>query len=157
MNGRFGEREFQLAEVKTADDFSSAFPLLLALMLEEDPEEANKLTKDACYKSWQKSKEQGYLLYCCICDGHAIAVFGLQALHDPVSIKPYFRINNLIVAKPHRGQGLGTTLFKMIDRIISERGGEEVLLEVLDTNEKAKDLYGKLGYEYVCNRMWKRL
>ncbi len=157
MNFQCNGKDYQLKEVESREEFLAAFPLLLALMQDQDPEEAARLSEDICYRSWNKSKEQGYLLHICRHEGEVIAVLGLQELYDPVSVEPYFRINNLIVAEKFRRQGLGSKLFDVMEKIVFERGGNMIILEVLGTNIKAKNFYDKLGYKYVCDRMWKTL
>lgn len=46
-----------------------------------------------------------------------------------------------------RGRGIGTTLLKAVDRRARELDKTEVILEVIDTNPRAKSLYERFGYQ----------
>ena len=52
----------------------------------------------------------------------------------------------------HRGQGIGTALMGLIDRLASEAGCELASIEVFEINQTALKLYRQLGYEIVDQR-----
>jgi ribosomal protein S18 acetylase RimI-like enzyme len=54
---------------------------------------------------------------------------------------------------PHRrSSGIGTMLLKAVDQRAMELGKTEVILEVTDTNSRAKALYERFGYRTVVTK-----
>ena len=56
------------------------------------------------------------------------------------------RIESLAVESNFRGKGEGTLLLKKVFDFARENGYREVMLEVVDTNPRAKALYERLGF-----------
>lgn len=58
-------------------------------------------------------------------------------------------IDVLVVARDMRGKGVGSKLVAFIIDFACSRGYEQVKLFVIDTNEKAKRLYERMGFREV--------
>jgi ribosomal protein S18 acetylase RimI-like enzyme len=64
-------------------------------------------------------------------------------------------LDGLGVKADLRGRGIGTSLLEAVDRRARELDKTEVILEVVDTNPRAKALYERLGYRTVLTtRRW---
>lgn len=56
-------------------------------------------------------------------------------------------ITTLAVAHPYRRKGVGSALLAHLLKVAMSRGAREVWLEVRDSNEVARKLYEKFGFE----------
>ena len=66
--------------------------------------------------------------------------------------RPLLNIHDVAVLPEHRGQGIGHALFAEIERLAVKRNCCKLTLEVLENNERAKGLYGRLGFRpYVLD------
>ena len=64
-------------------------------------------------------------------------------------------LDGLGVPADLRGRGIGTALLKAVDRRARELDKTEVILEVVDTNPRARALYERFGYRTVLTtRRW---
>ncbi|MEH6757067.1 MAG: GNAT family N-acetyltransferase [Parasphingorhabdus sp.] len=70
----------------------------------------------------------------------------LMTTFSTFGAKPLINIHDIVVAKDHRGAGVGRALFAEIETIAHEAGACKVTLEVLEGNAPAKALYASLGY-----------
>jgi ribosomal protein S18 acetylase RimI-like enzyme len=61
-----------------------------------------------------------------------------------------FLIDGLFVAAPFRGQGIGSRLLQSIAQEAADRGYDEIRLDVIDTNGRARALYERRGFEAVA-------
>jgi ribosomal protein S18 acetylase RimI-like enzyme len=84
------------------------------------------------------SRERAGVLSVVEVDG-AVCGF-LELLEAEVHVE----VVNLELAATHRGSGLGTAILRDIARRACPR---PVLLQVLKANPRARDLYGRLGFE----------
>ena len=57
-----------------------------------------------------------------------------------------FLIDGICVARPHRGQGIGSALLGGLMAEGRERGYGAIRLEVIDTNIRARALYERMGF-----------
>jgi ribosomal protein S18 acetylase RimI-like enzyme len=57
------------------------------------------------------------------------------------------RIDSIAVEVIARGQGIGSILIEKVFELAKDKGFKEVVLEVVDTNPKAKKLYEKIGFK----------
>lgn len=55
-------------------------------------------------------------------------------------------VTNVAVHPDYRGRGIGNQLMTAIERLAGERGVNRLTLEVRVSNERAQNLYRKLGY-----------
>ena len=60
-----------------------------------------------------------------------------------------FLMDGIFVAEEARGQGVGTALLDAIAREAKQRGYNQVRLDVIDTNPRAKALYHQVGFKEV--------
>jgi len=66
-------------------------------------------------------------------------------------------LESVVVARAHRGHGLGRVLVVAGLRTLAEQGFEKIDLGVYDDNASAKALYRSLGFEtYAETRTWRR-
>jgi len=61
--------------------------------------------------------------------------------------EPTGTITTLYVRPPARNEGLGTRLLAAAERALADRGAATVSLAVLTTNEAARELYDRRGYD----------
>ncbi len=83
-------------------------------------------------------------IYCSIFDEAEVVACASAALEEG-----YALIQNVIVSEDHRGQGFGEKLCRLIITRAQELGAKSAYLQVLQTNEAAKKLYTKLGFEKI--------
>ena len=55
-------------------------------------------------------------------------------------------ISSIVIASDYEGQGYGSLLLTIIEKICIETGMESILLETYKTNDRAKKFYMKNGY-----------
>ena len=79
-----------------------------------------------------------------VCVG--FAVFYLTA--------PESELPDIVVSESHRGRGIGKLLLDASLRELSLRGVDTVFLEVRVSNERARALYEKMGFEEIGRRKY---
>ncbi|CAB1081682.1 hypothetical protein JY97_09435 [Alkalispirochaeta odontotermitis] len=81
-----------------------------------------------------------------------------SGLWESVQTKPrshQLLLDGLGVQADLRGRGIGNALLKAVDQRARELDKTEVILEVVDTNPRAKALYERFGYRTVLTtRRW---
>jgi ribosomal protein S18 acetylase RimI-like enzyme len=66
---------------------------------------------------------------------------------SPRATDDVLRIDSVAVDKNSRSMGIGTALIKKVFEMAREKKFNEVILEVVDTNPRAKELYERLGFK----------
>ena len=79
-------------------------------------------------------------------DGVVAGYVGSQTVLDSSDMM------NLAVSQDFRRQGIGEQLVNSLTEALAEKGVKTLLLEVRISNEPAKQLYQKLGFEIVGKR-----
>lgn len=79
-------------------------------------------------------------------DGLVAGYVGSQTVLDSADMM------NLAVFQDFRRQGIGEQLVNSLTEALAEKGVKTLLLEVRISNEPAKQLYQKLGFEIVGKR-----
>lgn len=79
-------------------------------------------------------------------DGAVAGYVGSQTVLDSADMM------NLAVSPSFRRQGIGERLVNCLTEALKEKGVKTLLLEVRISNEPAKELYQKLGFEMVGKR-----
>lgn len=79
-------------------------------------------------------------------DGVVAGYVGSQTVLDSADMM------NLAVSPSFRRQGIGERLVNCLTEALQEKGVKTLLLEVRISNEPAKELYQKLGFEMVGKR-----
>ena len=79
-------------------------------------------------------------------DGVIAGYVGSQTVLDSADMM------NLAVSQDFRRQGIGEQLVNSLTEALAEKGVKTLLLEVRISNEPAKELYQKLGFEIVGKR-----
>lgn len=72
--------------------------------------------------------------------------WGLRLMTPKVQ-KETVRIDSIAVDKSCRGRGIGTKLIEAVIEFARQNSYGQVLLEVVDTNPKAKVLYERMGFK----------
>lgn len=67
----------------------------------------------------------------------------------------YIMIDNVVVRKESRGQGIGTRLMQWAETWAREKEASSIELNVFDFNQNAIDFYDGLGYAMLTHRMSK--
>ena len=75
------------------------------------------------------------------------AVFRTLGLLIAREISPEWELENLVVAPARRREGLATKLFNTLLDRARETNSESVFLEVRESNQAARALYVRLGFE----------
>ena len=76
-------------------------------------------------------------------------IVGFASLWEP----PFeIHVNNIVVRKDLRGQGIGTKIMDYLINISREKNKEELTLEVNENNTSAIKLYEKFGFQKVGSR-----
>lgn len=79
-------------------------------------------------------------------DGVVAGYVGSQTVLDSADMM------NLAVSPSFRRQGIGERLVNCLTEALKEKGVKNLLLEVRISNEPARELYQKLGFEVVGKR-----
>ncbi|XXM71993.1 ribosomal protein S18-alanine N-acetyltransferase [Lysinibacillus sphaericus] len=96
-------------------------------------------TREAFYNEIEQNHLSTYLV---VEDGECIAGYcGVWLVMDEA------HITNVAVLPDYRGKGLGEALMKRIMEIAKEVGARVMTLEVRVSNEAAKGLYRKMGFQ----------
>ena len=67
-------------------------------------------------------------------------------------IEAEWELENIVVAETARRQGLGTLLLREFLSHVQMEGGSGIFLEVRESNQNARTLYRKLGFEEAGSR-----
>lgn len=62
-------------------------------------------------------------------------------------------IQNIIVSKRYRGQGMGRKLLQVLTKDLKRQGVESVFLEVRSANQAAVNLYQSMGFVHIEKRL----
>jgi ribosomal protein S18 acetylase RimI-like enzyme len=74
--------------------------------------------------------------------GIAVCFFGFSTFQA----RPLLNIHDLAVVPDRRGQGIGRALLAAVEEEATRRGCCKLTLEVLDSNQQARRLYGTFGF-----------
>ncbi len=118
-------------------------------MLASDVDAVHALDARAYAHPWSRANfadaiASGYVCAClCAADGalmgHMVVMRGVGEMH----------LLNITVAPEHQGQGLGAALLGDLVRWSQAEGAEALWLEVRQSNERARRLYVRSGFEAV--------
>lgn len=61
-------------------------------------------------------------------------------------------IGSIAVAEDNRGKGFGTLLLNAVNDFAKKNGFETIILDVVDTNPRAYELYKRYGFEVIKKR-----
>jgi GNAT superfamily N-acetyltransferase len=74
-------------------------------------------------------------------------IYSIYKLISPKIREDVLRIDSLAVKESVRGFGIGSQLIDKVFQFAKSKGFNEVILEVVDTNPRAKKLYEKVGFK----------
>ncbi len=84
-------------------------------------------------------------------DGDQFVGYTAGAMNDPeddlINLAPGFHVDDIVVAKSHRGQGIGRQLLDAIGEYAKEQGAKSIELNVLSANVEAQAFYRKVGFQ----------
>lgn len=66
-------------------------------------------------------------------------------------------IGNLVVVPEYRGKGIGTEIIEYTFQLAREKNCKRVLLDVIFENDRAKNLYERMGFRVCCEKNFKWL
>lgn len=81
----------------------------------------------------------------------------LTSKRDYFTDEPYAHVEILVVTPDAEGQGIGPTLMAEAEQWAVGRGYRQITLNVFDGNQRARNLYHRLGYEAELIRYRKGL
>jgi len=90
-------------------------------------------------------------------DKAVVGVAFAQMRPEAFSQTPSAHLEVLAVAKSVEGQGLARALVQEIEATVADRGAKSITLNVFRNNERARALYGRLGYDEELLRCVKEL
>ena len=104
------------------------------------------------------SKDPNYYLLGIRSKGFLVGSLVAIVCHDLFgACIPYMVVENVIVAKEVRGQGIGTKLMEHVEDIAKERGCRYIMLVSAAARTKARDFYDGLGYDSENYRGFKKI
>ena len=74
-------------------------------------------------------------------------IYRIYKLTSPKIKDDVLRIDSIAVDKSFRSMGIGTQLINKVFEFAKNKGFKEVVLEVINTNPKAKELYERIGFK----------
>ena len=74
-------------------------------------------------------------------------IYRIYKLTSPKIKDDVLRIDSIAVDKSFRNLGIGTQLINKVFEFAKNKGFKEVILEVINTNPKAKGLYERIGFK----------
>ena len=121
-------------------------------MLPTDVDAVHTLDARAYPHPWSRANfadaiASGYVCVClCAADGtlmgHVVVMRGVDEMH----------LLNITVAPEHQGRGLGAAMLRDVVAWSQAEGAEALWLEVRQSNERARRLYVRGGFEAVGQR-----
>jgi len=74
-------------------------------------------------------------------------IYRIYKLTSPKIKDDVLRIDSIAVDKSFRSLGIGTQLINKVFEFAKNKGFKEIILEVINTNPKAKTLYERIGFK----------
>ena len=74
-------------------------------------------------------------------------IYFIYKIMSPKFKNDVIRIDSIAVDEDVRGQGIGSILIEKVFELAKDKEFKEVILEVVDTNPKAKKLYERIGFK----------
>lgn len=99
--------------------------------------------------SYKEAMDSDYAFIMVATEADSCVGFAVFYLTVPESELP-----DIVVAESHRGKGVGKALLDASLRELTSRGVDTVFLEVRVSNERAKALYEKVGFEEIGRRKY---
>ena len=87
------------------------------------------------------------VIYVAFEDGKAVGFAQLYPSFSSLSMKRIWILNDLFVAPPARGHGIGTALLEECKQLAIETGAKELILETMKSNVTAQRLYESQGWK----------
>lgn len=92
----------------------------------------------------KKLQDESFYLFKLVENDEFLAFIEVEIVEEDIA-----RINGLAVKPEHRKKGYGKELIEKSIEFLKEKGINIVSILVKQDNEKAKELYKKLGFEFV--------
>ena len=83
--------------------------------------------------------------------GGLLRMSSLAMLHHRTAADELY-VDGVAVADQMRGRGIGSQLFERLERIASQKSVRKISLEVIDTNQRARVLYERIGFAAKTQR-----
>lgn len=144
------EIEMEIKPVSESDLFE-----LASLQKELIDEECDLARMQELFPTIQK--DNNYYLLGIRSEGRLVASLAGIVCYDLFGkCIPYMIVENVIVARNMRQQGIGTRLMQEIERIAKERGCRYIMLVSAAKRTRARDFYHRLGYDSANYRGFKK-
>ncbi|WP_232700374.1 ribosomal protein S18-alanine N-acetyltransferase [Halobacterium wangiae] len=140
-----------MTTAESADATSSIRQATRADLLEVFRIEQSVFPQPWPYSGFERQLQTpGFLVSEASGDGEPPTIVG-YVVADTVSNhgRPLGHVKNLAVHPERRGEGMGQALLERGLAVLSSLGVERVKLEVRESNEAARGLYEKYGFEYL--------
>jgi ribosomal protein S18 acetylase RimI-like enzyme len=90
-------------------------------------------------------------------DGRSLGFIHLTTADDYYDAQETAHVADLVVAREAAGRGVGSALMQHAERWAREQGFAMLTLNVFTANQRARDLYTRLGFAEEWIRCFKRL
>lgn len=127
-----------IRKVTTPAQMEAIYPVMKELRLNLSFERFCELTHEA-------AKHDGYELFAVFQNNRCVAAMGQRILYDFVHGKHLY-IDDLVVTKDCRSQGLGARLLKLAEETAKEKGCDGLRLCTGVENEAGKRFYEREGW-----------
>ncbi len=150
----------RLATPEDAESIVAMLPMLASFPIAEDRNPDDLWQSDAkLVQRWARGEEPQVIVHVAACDATAklagICVTSLRA--ELLSGAPSAHLEALVVDPNFRRQRIGVRLIEATEMAAREGGAESISLHVFGSNERARALYGNVGYDEELIRARKRL
>ncbi len=157
---KFGEHDSNMTNIQYSLAQKQDLSLLMQLSEEFyeldghqfEPDKAQKALLDLIENErygriWMILQDSNTIGYVALTFGYSLEYQGRDAILDEIYLRA-----------PFRSQGIGTQTFAFVESTCRQLGINTLHLEVMDDNEPARSLYGRLGYQARASQfMDKRL
>jgi ribosomal protein S18 acetylase RimI-like enzyme len=137
-----------ITPVSQAHHITQAFELIHQLYQAEQPNVAFTLTPQALATAWLQPPVLGWawLAWPVSAEQQAVGLLHLSQRLATYTGRVIMHLEDIVVAPPYRGQGLGRLLLERAKQEAHQRGADRLTLAVTAHNTQAQALYSRCGF-----------